>query len=242
MKPKLGIYGDSYTREASFPSSRPFDEKIQEVWSYNKILTDKYDITNHGIPGSDFMYSYNEFKKTYHLYDKIIFVVTSHQRHHFYIDSDPYFISDFENIDFSITIKKNEQDKNAVMYENILNSMKFHYVYTMQDELYAAGVTRLVEEMKKVRPDIIVEYAFTNQFTDPTQFSLIQVSELENKIFEVNLKKYKDCRPAHMTIENNIIFAEYIKKRLDGNDIKISIDDFKNPHLLDKFKYFEEIQ
>jgi hypothetical protein len=244
MKSKLGIYGDSYTRESPWPGNLSHEERSKYVWSNNKILTDYYDITNLGCPGSDFMYSYKEFKKSYHLYDKIIFVVTYHERHHFYIDDKVYFINDLINIDFNIKIKEIENDKNLSTYADILKGMKYHYVYTMQEELYAAGVTKLVEEMKKIRPDMIVEYAFSNQFTDPRQLVLVQVSDMENKTFDINLKKYKDCRPAHMTVENNVVFAEYIKKRLDGENVTISIDDFKTPTSLtyDQIHYFEEIK
>jgi hypothetical protein len=63
---------------------------------------------------------------------------------------------------------------------------------------------------------------------------------MENSIFDINLKQYKDCRPAHMTIENNIVFAEYIKKRLKGKDATLSLSDFVIPQYSDRNKYFEK--
>jgi hypothetical protein len=242
MKPKLAIYGDSYTREASFPRDKPREEKIKEVWSYNKILTDEYDITNYGIPGSDFMYSFDKFENTHCNYDKVIFIVTSPYRHHFYIDDTIYFISSFDSIDYGIRIRYDDMDKNAVKYEEIATSLKNHYIYTLSDHLYAAGQAKLVEKMQKVRPDIIVVYAFNNRCIEESNFFLADITAMENKVFDVNLRDNFDGRPAHMTIENNIILAEYIKQRLDGKDVKISIDDFKKPHPIEQLTYFEKIK
>ena len=242
MKPKLAIYGDSYTREASFPDTKSYEDKIKEVWSHNKILTDEYDITNYGIPGSDFMYSFDKFENTHSNYDKVIFVVTSPYRHHFYIDDTVYFISSYDSIDLGIKFRYADNDENAIKYEEIATSLKNHYIYTLSDHLYAAGQEKLVEKMQKERPDIIVVYAFNNRYIEESNFFLAGITAMENKVFDINLEYNFDCRPAHMTIENNIIFAEYIKQRLDGKDVKISMDDFKKPNPVEQLKYFEKIK
>lgn len=244
MRPKLGIYGDSYAREASWPSERPFDDRLAEVWVHDESLRELYTVENHAEQGSDFVYSYKKFQDSHKRYDKVIFVVTSPYRHHFYIEKTPYFISSPKMLDSEIKWRFTDENetvrRHAPQYKKIVTSLSDHYLYTLQDCIYEAGQARLIEEMQKIRPDMIVIFAFYNQYLKESDFHLSLVSDMENQTFGLDIMDYKDCRPAHMTIENNLVLLEYVKKRLAGKNVELSLNDFIKPQLIDLSKYYKE--
>jgi hypothetical protein len=244
MKPKLAIYGDSYAREASWPSERPFDDKLAEVWVHDESLRELYDVENHAVQGSDFVYSYKKFQDSHKRYDKVIFVATSPYRHHFYIEDTPYFISGPKMSDTQVEWMFTDLDetvrRHAPQYKKIVTSLNSHYLYTLQDCIYEAGQAKLIEEMQKIRPDMIVIFAFYNRYFKESDFHLSLVSDMENRSLSIDIMKYKDCRPAHMTIENNLVLLEYVKKRLAGHNTELSLDDFIKPRLIDRSKYYKK--
>jgi hypothetical protein len=232
MKSSLAIYGDSYAREASWSHHDSWEKRYRVSWP--SILENLYGYNVHVFAeqGSDFMFSYEQFMKTHHDYEKVVFIVTDHQRYHLNINNKLYFLAGLKYIEDAIKYNKITED--SIL--DIIKSIEKFYTYAYKDELNAAGVAFLSKNINNIRPDAIVEYAFENPFID--SFYLRQISDMENEVFRINLNNFKDCRPAHMTEENNKIFAEYIHKKLSVENLSLQLSDFVAPNILDRNKYF----
>lgn len=232
-KPKLAIYGDSYTLQSCWLDGR---QPAGYCWSDHPILTALYDITNYGVVGSSFVYSYELWESTYKKYDKTIFIVTDPFRHSFNIEGQDIHVSGLWQLDHKLATVKNNKVK------EILNALKLHYMYTLPSVLYTAGQEHLVSDL--INAGTIVEYAFDNKRYKKS-FTLDMVSLMEEAELGVkrrpdsNSNEYDQCiRPAHMSVENNKIFATYLRKKLNDPLATISLSDFKKPIIDDKDKYF----
>lgn len=248
----VAVYGDSYAREPSFsskaiPFGDEFESRLKGLWIVDPIISDKYRVTNFAVQGSDFLYSYELFKKSHFNFDKVIFIVTFAHRVRLDIDGENVFIHNPDDLELLITNyrrRSNVTNEQINRVESIINSLKAFYVYVKNNEIYEAGLEFLVNQIKEIRPDAIIEYAFLTQFSK-TNFCLNDVSFLDNKFLPGNRSDYVCCRPAHMSIENNKIFANYIRRRLDGEDVQITINDFVEPSdssIIDFFIKFEDFK
>lgn len=230
---KIGLFGDSY-------ACLTLDQG--EAWFESREILDSYTIESYAKKGSDITWSYNLFLKHHSKYKKNIFIVTESTRHSFVVGPHTLHVSNIDTIDHI-----SEQIKD-VKIKNILQSLKTHYLYSLPLEVYDFGLAGMMERIKDIRPDTIIVYGFYNRSIEKiTQgnFYLSQVSMMELEQFGINFDQMKklgigEGRSAHMTKENNIVFAKYIKDRLDENIGSISLDDFVIPHKDDVKKYFPE--
>jgi hypothetical protein len=240
MKPKLGIYGDSWVNLAV--------KKVlpkEYCWTYNPILLENYDIIRHPrTSGMDFYTAFDYFKKTHEECDNVVFVATNALRQGFVQDKTNYTISSYYQSeqalidDFSSEIEKHnliDQEK----IKKILKAIRTCLLYIPKDELYEAGQAKLMEEIKKIKSTAIVIPAFENRFITETYLCQIHNMEIESMGITIDEhQKLWDLRHAHMTKENNEIFANYIYDRLQGKDIKLSLDMFVKSKPEEKSKYF----
>lgn len=230
---KIGLFGDSY-------ACLTLDKG--EAWFESKEILDFYTIESYAKKGSDITWSYNLFLKNHSKYKKNIFIVTESTRHSFVVGSHILHVSNVDTIDHI-----SEQIKDFKI-RNILQSLKTHYLYSLPLEVYDFGLAGMVERIKEIRPDTIIVYGFFNHSVEKithSNFYLSQVSMMELNHFGINFDQMKklgtgEGRSAHMTKENNIVFAKYIKDRLDGGNVPISLDNFVIPHKDDVKKYFQE--
>lgn len=228
---KIGLFGDSYACLTT---------GIGEAWFENQLILDKYQLVSFAKKGSDISWSYQEFLKNHHMFEQNIFIVTQSTRHHFELSGKRYFVSNYDTID---QILKNVHDLKP---KKILNSLKDHYMYTMSIDLYDFGLAGMVERLKEIRPNTIFIYGFYNHSIEKitgSDFYLSQVSMMELEKLGVDWDwmrstSHPEARSAHMTKENNHIFAKYVRDRLDGLDVNISLDSFVNPMPEDYGKYF----
>jgi hypothetical protein len=243
MKPSLGIYGDSWVNLSMFE-----DYLSKEYcWTYNRILQSNYDITISDLTRiMDFYSSFNLFKNTNKNYDKVIFVATSSQRQSVEYDNYCYLItrpliSDSDVInEFSTQLKKYDLIE-LEKITNILKAISTQMLYVSRDEFNEAGQAKLMDEILKIRPDTILIPAFTNRFIQGMYLCQIHEMEIESMGMGFDMEEYNkmhDMRHAHMTKENNEIFANYIYNRLQGKDIKLSLDMFVRSSPEEKSKYF----
>lgn len=241
---KLGIYGDSWVNPAYvYINTDAKPGPIHECWSYHPILRDKFDVTIHSTRGQDFYSTYSVFKKTHMNFDRIVFVVTDSLRTSFEIYGKSFLITpkdietDFENnkADAELHIKDAKKLEEVV---RLLNSLKNYYLYINRDEFMDAGVARLVEEIKMIRPDAEIFPAFHNRFIPG--FKLIEIASYESTTLGVdkNLHEFIDLRHAHMTKENNEIFAKIVRRGLEGEKIELYLDMFQKPSIDERNKYF----
>lgn len=210
------------------------------AWFENEIILEKYKLMNFAKKGSDITYSFKMFIDNHHRFSKNIFFVTESTRHTFNVGRHTFHVSNLESIDI---MKNNLSDYKL---KSILNSLKDHYLYSMSLELYDYGLAGMVEKIKEIRPDTVIIYGFYNHSIKKItgeDFYLSQVSLMELDEFGIDFQWMKktgvgEGRSAHLTDENNIVFAQYIRARLDGYFPKISLEIFHRPNPLDKLKYF----
>lgn len=230
---KIGLFGDSY-------ACLTLDKG--EAWFESREILDSYTIESYAKKGSDITWSYKSFLKNHSKYNKNIFIVTESTRHSFVVGPHTLHVSNIDTIDYI-----SEQIKDLKI-KNILQSLKTHYLYSLSLEVYDFGLAGIVERIKEIRPDTIIVYGFYNHSIEKitqSNFYLSQVSMMELNQFGINFDQMKklgtgEGRSAHMTKENNNVFAKYIKNRLDGNNVSISLDDFVIPHKADVKIYFPE--
>ncbi len=230
---KIGLFGDSY-------ACLTLDKG--EAWFESKEILDSYKIESYAKKGSDITWSYNLFLKNHSKYKKNIFIVTESTRHSFVVGPHTLHVSNIDTIDY---ISNQIKD---LKIKNILQSLKMHYLYSLPLEVYDFGLAGIVEKIKEIRPDTIIVYGFYNHSIEKitqSNFYLSQVSMMELTQFGINFEQMKklgigEGRSAHMTKENNIIFAKYIADKLDGKDVSISLDSFVIPDKDEVKKYFSE--
>lgn len=246
MTPKLVIYGDSFAKSSGFAQHLNHElAKPNLCWSGSSILTDNYEIDNFSSHGGDFYSYYDMFINNHEKYDRIVFIVTDHTRIGFEYKNKHFCLSGLHNFeqdrDWAIQHFDNEFDKLKV--NELFESARIHIMYTIRDKLYEAGTARLIKEIQEIRPDAVIIPAFENQYLDKeifNDFFLCQVHNMETYIYNIsdNFNQFLDLRPAHMSIENNEILANYVYNRLQGNNMKLSLDMFVKPKPEEKTRYF----
>jgi hypothetical protein len=230
---KIGLFGDSYACLSIGNGT---------AWFENNIVTEKYQIDSYAKKGSDITWSYNLFLKNHSRYKKNIFIVTESTRHSFVVGRHVLHVSNIDTIDY-ISNQITDFKVNAV-----LQSLKNHYLYSMSTDIYDFGLAGIVEKIKEIRPDTVIVYGFYNQSIEKitgSTFHLSQVSLMELSSFGIDFESMKkqgtpEGRSAHMTNENNEIFAQYIRNRLDGDHSSIELSNFIIPNAVDIKKYFPD--
>lgn len=226
----VGLFGDSFACLTLGKGA---------AWFESNTILEKYNLINYAKKGSDITWSYKLFLEHHHKYEKNIFIVTESTRHSFTVG--PHIIH-ASNLDAINEIQNNVRDHKII---KILNSLKDHYMHTMSFDLYDFGLVGMVDHIKKIRPNTIIVYGFLNSKITETNFCLHNVSLMELLQFSIDFENMKrtglgEGRSAHLTDENNKVFADYIRNRLDGKEVSISIDDFYIPPASDIKKYFPD--
>ena len=216
---KIGIFGDSYAN---------LKENTTPTWV--DILSEKYNITNFGIPGSGLFYSINEIKKHHLKYDKIILVVTDPGRLQLpdWIDAGKDKLNKFFTglYDFKLVVPTSNFTN-----EVIKEAVKQYFIY-LQNQVYDRYVHSLmVADIKTIRPNIILIPSFGSSSFVFTGASMYDITLKENTAWgfadpAIIAEKYRDRRNCHMTAENNVIFAGEVEKWINGEPVHINLDDF----------------
>ena len=259
MKPKLAIYGDSWTQPRPPASAWGISDtstdnyNIEDCWAWNPILTNKYDITNFGNLGTDVASYHEMFMETHSEYDAIVFIITDPniigykvKKFKFYYTPDKHEKSSPVNY-LRTNSKLTENDKNQVL--EIYENLKGYCKHIMNVNLHHAGTAGLVNEIELIRLDAVVLPSFENKyhFNKFNNFCLNHINEMEKRAFGFDdpsdqvLKKNIDLRHSHMTNENNILFANYIYRRLQGEKINLTLDYFYKPNNNDIGRYFKPL-
>ena len=262
MKPKLAIYGDSWTQPRppasawGITNSSTDKYNITDCWAWNPILTDNYAITNFGNTGTD-VASYHEiFMETHHKYDAVVFIATnpnligySYKNYKFYYTPNKHDKN--SPVNFLRTIQGDsifsDDDRKEIL--RIYNSIKDYSANVMNINLHHSGAAGLVNEVQLTRPDAIVLPSFENKyyFNMFNNFCLNHINEMEMNYFGITefaddfFKNHLELRHSHMTNENNIRFANYIHQRLQGEKIDLTLDYFYKPTPDDIHRYFKLI-
>jgi hypothetical protein len=259
MKPKLAIYGDSWTRHRPPSSAWGISDtsidnyNVEDCWAWNPILTDNYAITNFGNTGTDVASYHKMFMDTHNEFDAVVFIATDPnivgykiKGYNFYYTPDKHEKN--SPVHFLRTINMLTEDEKKHVLE-LYEDLKGYYKHIMNVDLHHAGVAGLVNEVQLTRPDAVVLPSFKNKyyFNKFNNFCLYHINEMEMRAFGVEefaddfFKKHIELRHSHMTNENNILFAEYIYRRLQGEKIDLTLDYFYKPSKDDIDRYFKPL-
>lgn len=152
---KLAIYGDSFTDPYIID-----DESIHlKNTAWVNLLKSDYDVTLYGKAGSSIYYSFSLFKKTYHLYDKILFLPTSHTRWPVAIDNNRFYpgLSTVTQDINTLSLLRNTFRTNKQ-----LHALKGFYQYLLTESMEESmkDWSRLmINDIKHTRSDtVFIEY------------------------------------------------------------------------------------
>lgn len=218
-KIKLGIYGDSFATSG----------KLEKAWSTLLKADSDFEVGIYSWPATSTEWSVLKFAETYHLYDKIIFVVTSPDR--LYINDHPtlqhWTATTHHQID---TIPKDQR----LEYKNYI---KFHTKYMMNTDVINAKQKIYLDYIMATKPETLLIPAFNNSIPNSDYIDLFSISclDLINPGSETYLRRLfdnnrGDTRPNHMNVINNQIIYKKIKQWIKTNQFELnSLEDFYTP-------------
>ena len=218
---KIGIFGDSFV-----------GSKMNPELSWPEIIATKYDTEIHGLSGSSLYYSIEKIKEYHERYDKIVLVTTFPGR--IKIKQDIYCELPHErfvqNVDQAKRIIETELKKSSpnMLRVKAMEAAYNYFVY-LQDFAYDEYIFHLmVDDIKSLRPDIIIINGFLESSKDRTHVlnNMNAIYSKENLYWKYKRGTLIDKRNCHMNNENNVIFAEKVNSWLHGTPVFIDPDDF----------------
>jgi hypothetical protein len=218
---KIGIFGDSFA-DCSWASH------FQSGPGWPELLADQYNVTNHALAGTGLYYSYEQFCKHHKNYDRIIFVSSCVDRFSVYLpNADKIFHIVPGAWNHSALIKN--LNKNDL---RILNAVENYVLYVLDPERELTFGKLMIDNICRMRNDVIILPAFPIKDNLTTPLHLISVMEEQYyNLSKINLNNLTDIRKCHLTDENNLMVYKKLITAIDENRNSINIDttDFKIP-------------
>jgi len=222
--PKIAIYGDSFAHSL---------EREENAW-YNLL---DYDVNLFSHVGSNFWYSYKNFKTNQDLYDINILFVTNYGRLNIPFLEQPHWPG-IQQIDMAMkhpTIDPKSQQ--------ILLSAHNYLVNVRNDEQTRDEHIALLLELKSYDNLLIIPCFPDEMSLCGDKFSMYDISIMDTVFYGIdkvdengkfvssNWKpgERRELRACHMNNANNRIFADKITGYIEGKGFKMSKDDFVHP-------------
>lgn len=204
---KIAIYGDSQGNH------NPFE--ISDIAWYDFLDRTKFQVTNYAEPGSSTMFSYLNFDKTYHKFDKIIFLIS---------DDSRLLLPEHSPIIQRITLTKTRHafinfDKviDYSLNKSVIDAVRQYYEFLFDPEQAKAVQRCLINDMK-------------SRCIDGLFLNFMHWERKENKFY--NKSGYeKDKRVCHLSQTNNYNLFRYINDWLHNKckDLDSYYSDPKEP-------------
>lgn len=223
---KIGIFGDSYAR--TFDNLN-HTEKLGPAWW--EILSEKYQVENHGLAGSAAYYSVEQFDEQHQNYDRVIFIMTFPGR--VYLGKENRIVTtgypsvinaNFNNYDSALrNLKllrefKNYDKTDEKRIQAVMDY--FLYVCNLKEEQFK--IDCYSDHVRKVRPDSLLL----------TSDQLCKASILEQDWWGLNstdISKLLEIRKCHFTNENNVVLARMYDTWIQTGEFNFSVDQFVKP-------------
>lgn len=221
---KLGIFGDSYAQAITDSPLWPYGN---QGWSAILKNEDPDNVDVFACAGASFEWIVEQVKQHHANYEHIVVIVTSWPRLHFPVklsskNNGPEWTSEFwanpsmiENI-----IRNNWSQDNLA--EKILDYFLFIALDPSQRKYQQNNVIANCTYLKHLHPSAILIPVMNHAEFDTVEpgysWCLTDISKHETDLIGQPFykKSMQDCRPNHMSLENNLWFVEHIKHRLDG--------------------------
>lgn len=218
LKRKIAIFGDSFAKHIMPDNPTP---------SWAQILAQDYKIDNFGEMGSSLFYSIELFLKNQHLYEKVIFCITSPGRLTLPERSwikDPYNAQVVKSVT-ALSADQNRKNRECHSQSRRIYQVAFDYFIILQHNQFDHYVHDLmVSDIKSKRPDAL----FLESLLE-----LNEIFEKENKHYNLSREdlntRYYDRRNCHLTRENNIILADKVRNWIETGNYSHNINDYINP-------------
>ena len=198
------------------------------------------DIVNMAVGGSSLYYAYQLFEQYQKDFERIILVETNSGRKYKHIPALDHTLHKsschFTQAVYNNNLWKQKLDKSNSDYLaglKTLEAIESFYLYVYDYNEYELYHQLMLEQIKRIRPDIIVVPAFKNVYQTYTVLSDISDLELEHyglTYLDMHSDNGRvDLRRCHMSKENNEILAHKMVQWLDGLPVTIDLKDFKKP-------------
>tara|TARA_R110000822_G_scaffold310422_1_gene443116 strand:+ start:8166 stop:8915 length:750 start_codon:yes stop_codon:yes gene_type:complete len=224
---KIGIFGDSFA--ASYEG--------QESWT--NLLKEKYEVSCYGHGGVGLDYTYYKYRKNYHKYDCNIVICSALHRQTLFGEIEKNSIK---------TSPDNSQgnlfDKLQPMFQYglfdtfrkiTLNSIKFkNEFFSCADEEIITGLNTTAceypysnviihEAMKHSIKSLHSNVIIIESFPQTTRAGMHNISMIDIKKFN-STKELFGKRFNHMSVEQNIQFADYVTRTIENEfDINMTL-------------------
>lgn len=205
----IGIFGDSYALDGPQSWTSHLSESLQK------------DIENYSVGGSSFDYSYYQFKKYHHLYDTIIFVVTSTTRGSLFTtkNNKPHHLAFYQNSSIADLKSMNNDEDVPNTFSKPAENWDKRLIKTIKNEInksvyYDSNImyhTAYLDSIKYLRPDAHIIFAF--DFPTLHYGSMFNISKIDYN--NLNLLEDEDFRSCHMSARQNIEFANYMQQHIE---------------------------
>jgi hypothetical protein len=209
---KIAVFGDSYGQQ--------WTDGLGRLWV--DILADRgYDIVNYSLASSSIWYSWDLYQKHESCYDKVIFLATTPDRITLdskflpkkicHVSSPVYWAHDPGSYaDTAVTVQE---------VNKIRQALTVAQQYTDSQTMNMLPFNLLIDHIRSLTRPILLLPCFGTRKLWP---SLNLISQIDQKRFGINIKYYRDCRPAHLSPENNQILADRIQGWIDhGSDVDL---------------------
>lgn len=227
---KLGIFGDSFADPTGGHISRPDMDMM--AWPY-LFPQEQYQVGLHSGAGSSLYYSWHLFQQHQHLYDRVVFVVTTPGRFPGWFPSSPprhvpnwFQVQKLRSID-PLYI-------NDIEFKRFLNAIEGYYLELTDSRLgpwIMDFCNLMLADIIKQRPDVLLipnlphDYAVppgysTNQACLCDYFPIIARSlypEIEQEVVNKRWIEFEELRCCcHLTPEANQHLALQVQVHLES--------------------------
>lgn len=222
---RIAIYGDSYACNVTWGDQ----EKMQNRKSWIDHLSDKYDVTNYGRPGTNLSFTHDLFLQHNMNYDINIVLVTHWGRLHLNQVNERYeYMPNLGHLEKMI-------DECSDPHElKILNAAREYFIY-VEDEHEVKKFHRLmVDEIKSTNRSTVIIPCFSKNISIEGELGnvgMFDINLIDNKYYGLAIHAV-DSKHCHLNDKNNLIFANKIKEHIQqrlGYDFIINIDDYVEP-------------
>ena len=234
---KIGVYGDSFACQHTTVESATI------TW-YNMLANfiPNSTVKSYGWGATSLFYSYKSFLKTYHEFDKIIFLVTNPDRYTKEVEFTTGRKEFFANIFHTDHILKNNKDLSSIDIR-IINDLKGWFM-SLDSEYNSLMSEFMIQNMEKLHNDIIFFPCFPSSLTDErlnmykltSSMNMINIFDRQKQLLNNAdlwaMDESKEHISCHLSEEFNLFVAKLFANKILKNqwnwhemyDVKLTHD------------------
>lgn len=231
---KLGVFGDSFADTAFGHEGSPDMDMM--AWP-NRFPSDQYQVTSYGHAGSSVYYSWRKFIEHQHLYDRVIFVITSTERYPAWVPvaGESYDLH-VPNWFQSQAVKRHSSYSNPQVRRRI-DAIEQFYMELTDTPIGTPWLNNMCElmlaDVARLRPDVLFIPVYPHRITMPPGHTYTQgldayfpvivrslrpkdtelVADVERQHW-INFRELKCC--CHLTPEANQHLALAVQTALES--------------------------